>query len=93
MVPLRAAIRRLFGEDDGPTAVEYAVMLSLIMAVCMAAVRVLGTNTSSAFSRAANSLASSGGSGGGGGNNGGGNNGGGNNTGSGNNGGGNNTGS
>jgi pilus assembly protein Flp/PilA len=88
MVPLRAAIRRLFGEDDGPTAVEYAVMLSLIMAFCMAAVRTLGTNTSSAFSKVANSLASSGGSGGGGGNNGGGNN-----TGGGNNGGGNNTGS
>jgi len=31
--------------DDGPTAVEYAVMLALIMVVCIAAVTQLGRST------------------------------------------------
>jgi pilus assembly protein Flp/PilA len=31
--------------EDGPTAVEYAVMLALIIAVCVAAVTALGTAT------------------------------------------------
>jgi pilus assembly protein Flp/PilA len=39
--------------EDGPTAVEYAVMLALIIVVCIAAVRVLGTNASGTFSNVA----------------------------------------
>ncbi len=35
--------------EDGPTAVEYAVMLALIIVVCIAAVRTLGTNANSTF--------------------------------------------
>jgi pilus assembly protein Flp/PilA len=35
--------------DDGPTAVEYAVMLALIIVVCIGAVTTLGTNASSTF--------------------------------------------
>ena len=35
--------------DDGPTAVEYAVMLALIIVVCIAAITTLGTNASSTF--------------------------------------------
>jgi pilus assembly protein Flp/PilA len=30
--------------DDGPTAVEYAVMLALIIAVCVAAISTIGNN-------------------------------------------------
>ena len=30
--------------EDGPTAVEYAVMLALIIVVCISAVTALGTN-------------------------------------------------
>jgi pilus assembly protein Flp/PilA len=37
-------------QEDGPTAVEYAVMLALIIVVCFAAVSVLGSNTNRAFS-------------------------------------------
>jgi len=44
--------------EDGPTAVEYAVMLSLIIIVCLAAVSLLGTNASSTFKKVANSLGS-----------------------------------
>ena len=36
--------------EDGPTAVEYAVMLALIIAVCAAAVSTIGSNTNSTFS-------------------------------------------
>jgi pilus assembly protein Flp/PilA len=36
--------------DDGPTAVEYAVMLMLIVVVCIASITTLGKNTNAAFS-------------------------------------------
>ena len=35
--------------EDGPTAVEYAVMLALIVVVCIAAITTLGTNANSTF--------------------------------------------
>jgi pilus assembly protein Flp/PilA len=37
-------------QEDGPTAVEYAVMLALIIVVCIAAITTLGTNANSTFS-------------------------------------------
>ncbi len=49
-------LRTLLSEEDGPTAVEYAVMLSLIVCVCLAAITSIGSNASSVFSNAANSL-------------------------------------
>jgi pilus assembly protein Flp/PilA len=36
--------------EDGPTAVEYAVMLSLIIVVCIAAITTLGSNANQTFS-------------------------------------------
>ena len=36
--------------DDGPTAVEYAVMLALIIVVCIAAITTLGSNANGVFS-------------------------------------------
>lgn len=38
--------------EDGPTAVEYAVMLALIIAVCATAVALMGTQTYAAFDNA-----------------------------------------
>jgi pilus assembly protein Flp/PilA len=35
--------------EDGPTAVEYAVMLALIIVVCIGAITTLGTNASATF--------------------------------------------
>jgi pilus assembly protein Flp/PilA len=35
--------------EDGPTAVEYAVMLALIIVVCIAAITALGSNASGTF--------------------------------------------
>jgi pilus assembly protein Flp/PilA len=37
-------------KEDGPTSVEYAVMLSLIVVVCIASVTTLGKNANQAFS-------------------------------------------
>ena len=42
--------------EDGPTAVEYAVMLALIIVVCIAAVTTLGTNASNTFSYVGNTV-------------------------------------
>ncbi len=36
--------------EDGPTAVEYAVMLALIIVVCITAITTLGTVTNNTFS-------------------------------------------
>ena len=37
------SISRFFKDDSGPTAVEYAVMLALIIVVCASAVGSIGT--------------------------------------------------
>jgi len=37
-------------KDDGPTAVEYAVMLALIIVVCLVAITTLGTTANDTFS-------------------------------------------
>jgi pilus assembly protein Flp/PilA len=37
-------------DESGPTAVEYAVMLALIIVVCVTAVTTLGTNSNNTFS-------------------------------------------
>jgi pilus assembly protein Flp/PilA len=50
---------RFLRSEDGPTAVEYAFMLALIIMVCVLAVRSLGTSTSTAFSQAGAGLPSS----------------------------------
>jgi pilus assembly protein Flp/PilA len=52
-------LRRFFKSDDGPTAVEYAVMLALIVVVCMTAIKSIGTNASAAFNKVAQSLSTS----------------------------------
>ena len=52
------SVRRLMRSDDGPTAVEYAVMLSLIVIVCLVAIRAVGTNAKASFQNTANSIAS-----------------------------------
>jgi pilus assembly protein Flp/PilA len=49
-------LRRFLASEDGPTAVEYAVMLSLIVAVCLSAITSIGTKANSVFSKVANSI-------------------------------------
>jgi len=51
-------VRRFLVSEDGPTAVEYAVMLALIVIVCLAAIGTIGTNAKTTFTNVANSLGS-----------------------------------
>ena len=39
--------------EAGPTAVEYAVMLALIIVVCITAISMLGSNANNTFSTVA----------------------------------------
>jgi pilus assembly protein Flp/PilA len=48
--------------EDGPTAVEYAVMLALIIVVCIAAITTLGSNANSTFTSVGNTVGSTSGS-------------------------------
>ena len=48
-----AAVVRFIEREDGPTAVEYAVMLALIIVVCLAAITTLGQNANSTFNNTA----------------------------------------
>ena len=45
-------IRAFFQSEDGPTAVEYAVMLALIIIVFITAVTTLGGNANKTFTSA-----------------------------------------
>jgi len=46
--------------EDGPTAVEYAVMLALIIVVCITAITTLGSNANNTFSYVATKVGSTG---------------------------------
>ena len=58
MMHIVKKMRRFLTSDDGPTAVEYAVMLALIIIVCLVAIQSLGTNASTTFTNVANSIGS-----------------------------------
>lgn len=58
MDKIRKQIRNFIRAEDGPTAVEYAVMLAMIIVVCLAAVRTLGTNAKTTFTNISNSIGS-----------------------------------
>jgi pilus assembly protein Flp/PilA len=49
MSKLYTAVKRFVKSEDGPTAVEYAVMLALIIVVCIAVITQVGTSASSTF--------------------------------------------
>ena len=51
-------LRKFVSSDDGPTAVEYAVMLALIVVVCLTTIRAVGTNANATFSKVSTSLTS-----------------------------------
>ena len=59
MNSLKNFVVDFLAREDGPTAVEYAVMLALIIVVCIAAITALGSNANKVFSNVAlNSAAS-----------------------------------
>jgi pilus assembly protein Flp/PilA len=46
-------------QEDGPTAVEYAVMLALIIVVCIGAITTLGKNANGTFTSVGTAISSS----------------------------------
>jgi pilus assembly protein Flp/PilA len=56
---LIAKTRQFLTSEDGPTAVEYAVMLALILVACITIVTTLGTSVSGTFSKVNASMSSS----------------------------------
>jgi len=48
------ALARFLKNEDGPTAVEYAVMLALIIVVCITAIQALGSNANKTFTAVSN---------------------------------------
>ena len=56
MKSLAQKVQRFLVSEDGPTAVEYAVMLALIVIVCLTAITSIGTKASATFGRVASSM-------------------------------------
>lgn len=58
MKNLTQKVQRFLVSEDGPTAVEYAVMLALIVIVCLTAIRSIGTNATATFQNVSAQLGS-----------------------------------
>lgn len=53
---LTLKVQRFLASEDGPTAVEYAVMLALIVIVCITAIQAVGQNANTTFDGASGVL-------------------------------------
>ena len=53
---LMNTVKRFLKSEDGPTAVEYAVMLSLPVIVCLVSIQAIGTNANATFDSIADQL-------------------------------------
>jgi pilus assembly protein Flp/PilA len=62
MRKLGQALVNFLRREDGPTAVEYAVMLALIIVVCITAITTLGTNANKTFTNVGTAIGSTTGS-------------------------------
>ena len=56
MKGLAFKVQRFLVSEDGPTAVEYAVMLALIIVVCLVSIQAIGTNANATFNSVAGKL-------------------------------------
>jgi len=57
MTNLLHSVKSFLVSEDGPTAVEYAVMLALIVIVCLTAIRSVGTAAALRFQDVSDNLA------------------------------------
>ena len=58
MKKLITKVQKFIQAEDGPTAVEYAIMLALIVIVCITAITSVGTAANGAFNNVATELQS-----------------------------------
>ncbi len=56
MKNLTLKVQRFLKSEDGPTAVEYAVMLALIVVVCLSTITTIGTRANTVFNNISNAL-------------------------------------
>ena len=56
MKNLVTGLKRFLVSEDGPTAVEYAVMLALIIVVCLTAIQAVGTQANANFNKVQQAL-------------------------------------
>ena len=56
MKNLSKSVKQFLVSEDGPTAVEYAVMLALIVIVCLTAIQAIGTNANTKFGEVRDAL-------------------------------------
>ena len=57
---IRRQVVSFVKDESGPTAVEYAVMLALIIVVCIAAIATLGSNANLTFSTVGSAVGTTG---------------------------------
>ena len=56
MLKFADSVKKFLQSEDGPTAVEYAVMLALIVIVCLGAIQAVGTNANAKFEEVGNAI-------------------------------------
>ena len=50
------SVKKFLVSEDGPTAVEYAVMMALIIVVCIGTITTIGTNANTKFGKVKDAL-------------------------------------
>jgi pilus assembly protein Flp/PilA len=55
---LKSKVAKFLSDESGPTAVEYAVMLALIIAVCITAVGAMGLANANSFEESSTEISS-----------------------------------
>jgi pilus assembly protein Flp/PilA len=58
MTRLARRVAEFWKSEDGPTAVEYAVMLALIIVVCLGSIAVLGRNSNNTYTSVGKTVSS-----------------------------------
>lgn len=59
MQNIRRILLNFRQDEEGPTAVEYAVMMALVVAVCLSAISAVGSKAKTTFTNVANSIGGS----------------------------------
>lgn len=50
------SVKKFLVSEDGPTAVEYAVMMALIIVVCIGTITTVGSNANAKFDKVKTAL-------------------------------------
>lgn len=57
---MKEMLKRLWMDEEAPTAVEYGIMVALIAVVIIVAVRAIGTNLNTTFNNVGNQIGTGG---------------------------------